>query len=406
MRRRIALVAACPFPSPQGSQVFVGQMAEALARAGHDVHLLTYGQGFAVHGRGYRHHRIRRLPGDDSARSGPTPLKPVLDAMMVAALVRLCRTERIELVHAHNYEAAVAALAARALTGVPVVYHSHNLLGDELETYFASQAARALARRLGRMLDDSIPRRADHAIALCTFSADRLARGGCARGRLSVLAPAVSDDGIQAVDLAARGSLGLEADDFVVGYCGNLDGYQNLDLLLEAMVRLNAERHPRRVRLLLASHRIGPELKPKLHSMGLTHAVSLVEVRGYTEARGAVGACDVLTLPRRLGSGYPIKLLNYMSAGKAVVVAGCGSKVIRDGIDGLVVADDDASALAGAITRCAGEPALVEALGTQARRTYLASMTWDVLLAGLEPIYDAVTSMRQPMQASARGQES
>jgi len=159
--RRIAMVAACPFPSPQGSQIFVGQMCERLAARGHEVHLLTYGQGCQVSGRGYRHHRIRRLPGDDAIRSGPTMIKPVLDLLLVAALDRLVTEQHIELLHCHNYEAAVVGLAVRTRRRVPVVYHSHNLMGDELATYFHRPLTRVLAGAAGRFLDASVPSRAN-----------------------------------------------------------------------------------------------------------------------------------------------------------------------------------------------------------------------------------------------------
>ena len=39
---RIAVVAACPFPSLRGSQVLIRELAEGLAHAGHAVHVVTY----------------------------------------------------------------------------------------------------------------------------------------------------------------------------------------------------------------------------------------------------------------------------------------------------------------------------------------------------------------------------
>ena len=80
---RIAMVAACPFPSRQGSQVLIHEMSEALARRGHEVELLTYGQrcvAGAPRSHLYAHRAIGRLPGDDASRSGPTLVKPLLDA--------------------------------------------------------------------------------------------------------------------------------------------------------------------------------------------------------------------------------------------------------------------------------------------------------------------------------------
>lgn len=407
-RFRVALVAACPFPSAQGSQVFVGQMAEALATAGHQVHLLTYGQGFEVFGKGYRHHRTPRLPGDDAARSGPTALKPILDLMLVRALVRLCRRERIEIVHAHNYEAAAAALAARAVTGVPVLYHSHNLMGDELETYFEGRLAKRAAARVGAALDRAIPPRADRTIALCAHSAELLLRAGCDPERLAVIPPAVVDDGPAQADACARRRFGLEPDDFVVGYCGNLDAYQNLELLLGAFAIASvgeaAGQPPNRLRLLLASHRLDRAAVARLIApIGAAAAgrVVTVEVHGYAEARAVIAASDLVALPRRLGSGYPIKLLNSMSAAKVVVTAGCGSKVLSDGVDGIVVRDDDPAAMAAAMASCAARPDRGRSLGEAARRRFLATATWQAVLPQIEQVYRDLAGAPAPSATAA-----
>lgn len=399
---RIALVGACPFPSPQGSQVFLGQMAERLARAGHEVHLLTYGQGVEQVDRGYRHHRIVRLPGDDSIRSGPNLAKPLLDTLLAGRLVALCRSEGIEIVHAHNYEALAAALAARTLSGVPVVYHSHNLMGDELETYFAPGVLRRLAARAGLLLDEQLPRRADRVIALCEWSARRLVAAGCDRPSPRVIPPAVEDDGPLSPNPRDREALGLDEGDFVVGYCGNLDAYQNLPLLLGAASRLavGVEAEGRaRLRLLLASHHVPPGFARHAAEVGLGDNLRIVLIDGLAEARRALAVSDVVALPRRLGSGYPVKLLNAMSAAKAVVTAGCGSKVLRDGVDGVVVDDDDVEALAGALDRCRRDPARCRQLGERARRRFLEDMTWNVVLPQIEEVY---AGLRE--QASTSGQ--
>ncbi|HEY2773595.1 MAG TPA: glycosyltransferase family 4 protein [Candidatus Binatia bacterium] len=406
--RRIALVAACPFPSPQGSQVFVGQMARHLATAGHEVHLLTYGQGSGLAPDGVVHHRIARLPGDDSSRSGPNLAKPFLDVLLAQRLARIVRERRIDVVHAHNYEAAVAALAARMISGAPVVYHSHNLMGDELETYFAGGVLRRFAAGIGRMLDAQVPPRADRTIALCDWSARALVAAGCQAEKITVIAPAVEDDGALPDGATARRALGIGDGDFVVGYVGNLDTYQNLELLVAAMSRLIGNAAARgaggRPRLLVVTHGGGAPLRPLLAAAGLEagleaglkaglkegQAAIVVEDADFEQVRRAMAASDVLALPRRLGSGYPVKLLNYMSAAKAVVSAGCGSKVLTDGVDAVVVEDDDAQAFAAALVALREDPRRRKALGEAARRRFLAGMTWQAVLPRIEAVYDGL----------------
>jgi glycosyltransferase involved in cell wall biosynthesis len=88
-----------------------------------------------------------------------------------------------------------------------------------------------------------------------------------------------------------------------------------------------------------------------------------------------------------------------MSAAKAVVSAGCGAKVLRDGVDGVVVADDDPEALAGALERCRRQPDRCVALGQAARRTYLERLTWDVVLPRIEEVY---AGLREPARHFGR----
>ncbi len=387
---RIAMVNAGPFPSPQGSQVFTGQMAAALAARGHEVHLLTYGQGQEVTGSGFVHHRIARLPGDDATRSGPTALKPLLDSLMIGALTALVRRESIEVVHAHNYEAAIVAIAARAVAGAPVVYHSHNVMRDELSTYFERPTAKRLADAAGRMLDRNIPRRADHTIALCDHSAQVLSDAGVEGARLSVIPAAAADDIEWSSRDSARRLLGLSQDALVAAYVGNLDGYQNLDVLLDAVADLESRSADSRIQLLVASHRIDESFRFAVSKRALGGRLVLVEAAEFSHAKTAIEAADVLALPRRLGSGYPIKLLNFMSAARAVVTAGCGAKVLRDGIDGVVVADDNPKAMAEALAALLADPARRDTLGAAARQRFLRELTWETVLPRVESIYDGL----------------
>ncbi len=385
MKYSIVMLGAFPFPSPQGSQVFTRQMARRLAEAGHDVDLLTYGQGHAVQGEGYRHHRIRRMPGDDASRSGPSLVKPVLDGLLAARLARMLRRRRVDLVHAHNYEAAVVALAVRAVTGVPVVYHSHNLMADELPTYFEAGPSRALATVVGGLLDRHVPRRADRTIALCGPSAERLRQAGVEPSRLAVIPAAIDDDGELESCAPARPRRGVGEDAVVVADAGNHHGYQNLSLLLaaferEPLVRCGA-------RLLVATHDRDGAFDRELVERGLGGRVTVMEAREYARVREIMAAADVLVLPRRFGSGYPVKLLNYMCGARAVVAAGCGAKVLTDGVDGVLVDDEDPSALAAALDDLRREPGRRTELARAARATFVAGLSWDSVLPRIEAIY-------------------
>jgi len=170
---RIALVLAGPYPDLRGSQVLVQQLADGIRGRGHAVHLVTYG---AVGG----------------ARPGPHAARIARDVALVARLWRTVRREAIDLIHAHNYEAAIASLMVGRATNRPVVYHGHNALAEELPLYFRARLARRLAHRLGRLLDAHVPRRADFCIAVTEELGEILRRRGVAASDLTCIAPAAA----------------------------------------------------------------------------------------------------------------------------------------------------------------------------------------------------------------------
>ena len=81
----------------------------------------------------------------------------LLDLALAVKLYRVVRAQRIEVIHAHNYEGPLVGFLVRWLTGVPIVYHSHNALSDELGYYFRPGIRRAAACWVGGVLDRLIP---------------------------------------------------------------------------------------------------------------------------------------------------------------------------------------------------------------------------------------------------------
>jgi len=324
-------------------------------------------------------------------RSGPTAVKPLLDSMMAVRLSSMLGRAPFDVVHCHNYEAAMIGLATRVRRGVPVVYHSHNMMTDELPTYFSGSITRLAAGAVGRMLDRSVPRAVDQAVALCDHTAAALGGLGVAPERLTVIPPAIDDPGECGDRLAARRELGLPQKARVVTYAGNLDAYQNLGLLVGAMRLLRERSKDAHSVLVVATHATEAaqeSLDTMVRAAGIAENVKIVRSSDFVPIWRAIEAADAVVMPRRLGSGFPIKLVNYLAGGRAVVTAGCGGKALCDGVDGVVVPDDDPGALAAGLGRVLDDSEFAGRLEREARHTYRASFTWDAVLPALEAVYD------------------
>ncbi len=386
---RIAMVAACPFPTYQGSQVFVHEMSEALARRGHEVVVLTYGQQCRDLGESepsYEHRRIGRLPCDDASRSGPTFVKPLLDVRLALALRDSIRNGGFDVVHCHNSEAAAVGAVVRGLGRTPTVYHSHGSLDFELPSYFRGTLSRRAATVAGASFDSWVPRAIDHTVVLRESDAAQLRRRSGAGVRATVVPPAITDPGPPEDPIAARSALDLPLDRFVVGYAGNLDAYQNLDSFARVVSALRQRRDMRRPLWLVVTHALAASFDGEIERCRLRDSTRVLEVSAFPAVRQAMAACDVLVLPRRSATGFPIKLLNYMAAEKPIVTGSGCTGLFRNGEEGLLVEDGD-EAMVEALVRLASEPDLAARLGRAARRRFKTDYTWGAVVPALERVY-------------------
>ena len=361
---RIAMVAACPFPSPRGSQVLMRELAETLADHGHHVHLITYPHGESlVPIRGIFVHRIRP-PRFVGSPTGLSWRKIILDLCVAWTLYRVVRRERIQVIHAHNYEGPLISYPIRRLTGVPVVYHSHNALSDEIGSYFRPGWRRWIAQRVGEVLDRQVPRRADFSIALTPELEGFLRAHGVMGERVATIPPSAS-----AGTLPEGGSGGADpfAGRFVVMYAGNLDPYQDLDVLLQGFERFRAQ--VTGALLVVVTHDVEWRrcAGGRLQWLVQTGAARVVVAQAYATVRRLLVRAEVLVCPRSSWSGFPIKLINYMAAGRPLVVAAGSAKGVVDGETGLIFRNRDEQGLAAALQRLFDDDALRCRLGANAR---------------------------------------
>jgi glycosyltransferase involved in cell wall biosynthesis len=528
---KIAMVAASPFPYPQGSQVLIGQLAGTLQRRGHAVKMVAYHCGVGPPPAGVEIHRIRALPGLGLVRARPSWRKPLLDLFLARALLRLVHGWPADVLHAHNFEGLLVALFVRRLTGVPVVYHIHNAMGLELHTYFDSRPGRWAGGVVGRWVDAHLPRRADHCIVLNEQAVGYFRQRGAER--LTLIPPGIDFEPGDAA--RARQHLG---DGPLVLYSGNLDRYQDLDLLLAAFEQVararpdarlvfstnacagetqvchseerqrrrisacagdseilrslrslrmteastqvchSEERQRRRIsacagdseilrslrslrmteastqvchsegrqrrrisacvgdseilrslrslRMTEASTQVchseerqrrrisacagDSEILRSLRSLRMTGAIALglgrllarvdelglgrqvvfIQANDFDLTRDLLAAADVAVCPRLTCLGFPIKLLNYMAAGKAIVASAGSACGLRHLENGWLVEGGDVAGIATAILTLLDDPVLARHLGEIARQTALREYTWDRAVDAIEEIYESV----------------
>lgn len=357
---RVALLGAFSFPAPQGSQVFARDQALALQQAGASVSMFCYGRGVGAAPEGVELVRVPAAISPRSYRSGLHPAKPLADAALVVQMMRAARQRRIDVILAHNAEAAFLALLTRA---APTLYVAHTLFEEELGSY-GPVAFEAPLTRLGARIDRAVVRRVDATIALAKHAAEHLAPH--ARGPLELLPPGIFlQDPPDASDVDTICSLhGLEPGSFAL-YAGNLDRYQDLALLRDAAALL-----PDRL-FVAATHLIDQQdLTP----------VRVVGVGTARETRALIHGAAIVVAPRQRRGGFPIKLLNYMEAGRAIVAREDQAHTLVHGCSALLVdRGADAARFAEAVESLFRDPERAATLGRAAYATARSEHDWGAI---------------------------
>ncbi|HZR81924.1 MAG TPA: glycosyltransferase family 4 protein [Candidatus Binatia bacterium] len=364
----VAIVAACRFPAPRGSQVLIDGMAAAYADAGIETHLVAPMAGSVA--RPYRTHAVsRRLalapPADPVA--WPRSARLLFDAALAMRLLAVVRREKIAVVHAHNYEALVAALLVRAAVGTPVVFHAHAALADELPLYASVPvAASGGARRFGAWCDRALPRLADRVVVLSEDVANYLRTRGVAPERLAVVPPAIDAAPFAGAERRSRARRAV--------FAGNLDPYQNLSLLLDAWA--DASRRRGAAELRIVTHASGDRLARAIARRRLGGAVRVVPAWTLPDVSRELAGGSVGISPRQSWSGFPIKTLNYMASALPTVALAASAKGIRDGETGWVVRDATAAGLGAALHAALDDDAACARRGRAAREVVRDCHSW------------------------------
>lgn len=380
---RILMLATCPFPAPQGTQVCIQELAEELAGAGHRVTLITYGFGEGeLSNPSFVHRRAPSVPGHGRITAGPSWERPLADALLVWEALRACReasqrSAPFHLVHGHNYEGGIAAAMVGVLAGLPSLYHAHNLMEDELPSYFASRGRKRAASFLGKMLDASVPGWSDAAVSVSQSALETIRRFHPAQD-VTWLPPSISSLP-EAVEPQER------PNPAELVYLGNLDGYQNLGLLLEALSIL--KRRGVRCRGVIVTREPLDSLDRELSRRDLADIVFLAPHRSFAEAVWWMKRARIALLPRTVRSGYPIKLVNYMMAALPVVACegGANGLGLKEGVR--TCPDNDAEAFADALEELLGHTELRKTLGAAAKAASVRFSSGESLQT-LEEVYE------------------
>lgn len=204
----------------------------------------------------------------------------------------------------------------------------------------------------------------------------------------------VAHDGIRAARFEnlpeaaeARAEAGWPQDRFIVGYAGRLTTYgmtKGIDILIHAIAS-QPDAPEIALALVGGPDEVAEEYRALWSSLALPEANFLYtgQVPAARVARYLSGF-DLCAMPHPRQEHFiyytsPLKLFEYMAAGRALVASDLPSwaDVLRDGENALLVAAGDAAAFGEAIARLKHDQGLRERLAAAAKQDVFEAYTWE-----------------------------
>jgi len=379
-----------PVHGAKGAAVHVRELCRALAALGHEVRVYTPRSGgpppadFGVTVREVPldagdARAVERLAADPEA--GPAAAAAVRAMLYAGGLGHRLAAEmeafRPDCVYERYALFGTAGLALARARGIPLLLEVNAPLADEQAAH-RSLAFAAAARAAERELLAG----ADHVVAVSDAVGAWAEAQGADRSRVTVLPNAVDParfvlSGAERARLRSRlGVLGRP----VIGFVGSLKAWHDVPTLIQAVRLLH--RQGVEAHLLVVGD--GPErarLDGLVAAAGLAGSTTFTGAVPHAEVARWLAAMDLTVAPYGPAAGFyfsPLKLYEYMAAGRPVVAADIGQirGAVRHGITGLLYPPGDAEALAGAVETLAADPALAAMLGESGRAWVRRHRTW------------------------------
>ena len=397
---------------PSAPRVHVFSIIQGLQRLGHQTKLMTlYGRGTLftddlesvsastadrtksaysspLMSRGYRlfESGVRRVQ-----TSTGSPYLGLFDSHRIYEACRRTIAD-CDVIHERaNLQGIGGAVASRRL-GVPLVLEFNGDSIDELEK--DGKGLRGVRLRYAQWSTRFALASAAKVISVSTSLKDYLVKAWHVDASKIIVLPNGADTdrfGRSYDTRSLRASLGL-GDELVIVWIGGFYKWHDLTLLVQSFASLH-QVFPRTKLLLVGDGQSLPQIRSEIARLNLQENVICTGRVDHDKIPQLLALADIAVAPLRdMPEGYgcsPLKLYEYMAAGKPIVASGLGQigEVVSHGDTGLLVEPGDGNELTAAITTLLADSTERSRLGRNARQQAVVNHSWDAYVRRLEDIY-------------------
>jgi len=394
-KMKVLLLAPQPFFEDRGTPIAVDLILRVLSEEGHEVNVLTYHEGSDRSYPGITFHRIPRLPFIRNIRPGFSWKKVVCDVFLSFQALYLLIAKRPHLVHALE-ETSLLAWGFRLVFRVPYLYDMDSSFADQLV-----EKHPALTRVLGvfRWFEARAIRGAEVVVPVCPALAAIAQRYG---PKQIVLLPDISLLTNQfELSSASEELRGVPRVRFM--YVGNLESYQGIDLVLEAMSACAGNGQRMYLAVIGGTDALIEAYKIRCAELGIEDQVKFLGPKPVTTLGTWLEQADVLLSPRTKGVNTPMKVYSYLDSGKPLLATRLPThtQVLTD--EFACLADPDPTSWADAMVRLAEDKNERDRLGAAGKAFAQKHHSFDAFEATVSTLYRELEERIGEKQPSRSG---
>lgn len=287
------------------------------------------------------------------------------------------------------------ALASKRM-GLPYVL---SLDADEvLELDIAGRPMRGIRRLAARQMCRLACHLADAITCVTHFAKDHFVnQWGIPDDKISVIHNGVDIDRFRpsvATD-RLRAAMGFDNNVLPIVFVGGFYPWHGLTLLVDSF-RSVLRQVPEARLVLVGDGEIRAEISEKVERYGMKRKVVFAGTVDHSEVPAYLHLADVCVAPypefKNKFWQSPLKIFEYMAAGKAIVASGIGHDLhgLIDRENCILVLPGDSDELAKAILELLNNPSERKRLGANARRQAVREHSWQQYVSRLEEVYASV----------------
>jgi D-inositol-3-phosphate glycosyltransferase len=401
-----------------GMNVYVRDLTRELGRLGVHVDVFTRSQNehvpHVLHDLGYGN-RVVHIP------AGPeTPLpKPDLVEHIPEFVERIYQFAaekgiQYDAIHSHYWMSGIAAQTLKERWQIPVIHMFHTL-GEMKNRVALSEREREGAYRLNG--ERQVLQIADRIIASTPAEQAQLRWLYKADpSKIIIIPPGVDTSHFYPIPKdEAREAAGLPAQGPIILFVGRIEPLKGVDTLIRAGTQLRvpgiSSSHP--VNLVIVGGNPGgtgedtnaemERLQALVRELCLDRMVLFLGQRDQDRLQYYYSAADVVVMPSHYES-FGMVALEAMACGTPVVASQVGGLafLIRDGITGFTIPDQEPAILADRLSSLLGDRALRERMGQQAV-DYARGFGWEKIAPQIAQVYRDLLEAPRLVPAPAAG---